>query len=394
MRETINLNLNEQQKEEDIQEVEEEEKFDKQIEEDPKKFCGWFEDLKNKLFSGDWKELFKNKKVRNALIIASIPLAVFKASGDVLAETDKEVMSELKSRTAITEKIDKDIPQRITPESLVSIDSKEEKIEMAQNINYELKAFKDLSDNLKQGTELEESDFDLSDRMEDNIKEANSHFEKVSQIQDNNSREKEVEIHTKKILENGKLNFSNLAKTFPEILSCFQAYYLRHEIGHRDEVESQGGKIEGFEVGFLSGEYKTNIKVQASIAAAGINANREFGKFLTECLRSDDSPSQLNAIMALVAKSDGMLYSLKTNFSSERDNDMNDILRYAEETGTSVQELAIGLAADFLFDRDNWQLMKVALGQDGAKISESVLKPFYRLGEKGPEYGIEFTKKF
>ena len=100
-------------------------------------------------------------------------------------------------------------------------------------------------------------------------------------------------------------------------------------------------------------------------------------------------PSQLLALSALVAKSNGMLYSLRTNLVREK-REGDDIVNYARETNTPIGQLAWGLTADFIFDKDNWRLLKIVLGQEGVKIPKKTIVPMYELGESGPIIGIKF----
>lgn len=133
----------------------------------------------------------------------------------------------------------------------------------------------------------------------------------------------------------------------------------------------------------------------APISVAGINADKAYGEFLVNNLREQDSTSQLLAIMALAAKSDGMIYALGTNFlTAYKAHQGNDILNYAKETNTSPVELAIGLTADFIFDKDNINLLKIAVGEKGVKIPKTTIAPFYELGDKGPIAGIKFKGVF
>lgn len=59
-------------------------------------------------------------------------------------------------------------------------------------------------------------------------------------------------------------------------------------------------------------------------------------------------------------------------------------------TNTPVSELTVGLAADFILDKENWQLLKIALGGDKTKISKFSLSPMHELGEHGPMVGLKF----
>lgn len=96
-----------------------------------------------------------------------------------------------------------------------------------------------------------------------------------------------------------------------------------------------------------------------------------------------------------MAKFDGMRYVLETNFIESRKYSVgNDIMNYSKATNTSLPELTLGLVADFMLDRDNWKLLKIAMGEQGIVIPKSTIAPFYKLGEGGPSIGLEYKGVF
>ena len=165
-------------------------------------------------------------------------------------------------------------------------------------------------------------------------------------------------------------------------------------MGHKHEALERGAESAKITLGLGGGytEWKGKLRgehARAAVMAAGINASKRFGEFLVNNLRESDTPSQLLALSALIAKSNGMMYSMRSNLVAGR-SPCDDIMNYAEKTNTSVSQLGLGLAADFIFDKDNWGLAKIALGQEGVKIPQKTIAPMYELGESGPIIGIKF----
>jgi len=391
-----------------------EEKLDNGIKENPRGFVDWFNGFKNSLsdrFYGS--EILRNPKVRNALIYAYIPFAILTASG-VKAETGSEdTVSKFVHRPKTYEK-DKLRPA-IKPEELVTIESKEDKETLAKGINAELVALQQLADPFNQAMDKAVSEraaslpseivsktkeskiFDFAGRARLKIEESNSYFKETLKLADTGKKKERYKGHTRKIFESGRLNFKELAKTFPKALGALELAILVHELGHKEEAIGRGAESAHIEMNLLKGGFtsvswgdKTRDKTdRAAFYAAGINADKRFGEFLVNNLRNSDMPSQLLALSALVAKSNGMLYSLRTNLVREK-REGDDIVNYARETNTPIGQLAWGLTADFIFEKDNGRLLKIVLGQEGVKIPKKTIVPMYELGESGPIIGIKF----
>lgn len=376
-----------------------EEVIDEAIKENPQGFLSWFENLKNSV--SEWpKKFFENKTIKNAIIYTSIPFAVLSAAKQEVKAED--IVSEFINRPTISKKIKTETPRfevreelKIAPESLISLTDDKSKEALAKNINQELYAFDKLSDTF--GETVGRKDFNFSQRMRSKINEANSFFGEISQIKDKDLKQKKKILRTKEILEDSRFNFKELIKTIPEIILAQKMSVLVHELGHEKEALRQGVKNVKIEFNLFGGyiEAEGKIKNKPAVSVAGINADKAYGEFLVNNLREQDATSQLLAIMALTAKSDGMLYALSTNFTSVmKEYEGNDIIRYAKNTNTSVSELALGLTADFILDKDNWNLIKIALGKDGVKIPKATLAPMYELGDRGPIIGIKWKGVF
>jgi len=294
--------------------------------------------------------------------------------------------------------------ERIKAEDLVSIRDEGERETVAERINFELDTFDKLSsdfDNkIKENPNLFPSDviekvadsakvFDVAGRIQSKISEANANYLEYK----NGGLDIEGYFaRTKKVFDNGKVNFSEFAKILPEIVLAQKASVIIHELGHENEALRQGADTTMTTLNLFGGytEWSGNVKNEAVINVAGMNADKKYGEFLVNTMREEDSPSQLIAIMALVAKSEAMSYSLSTNLSGVmKEHKGNDIMEYAKNTGTSIQELALGLTADFIMDRDNWRLVGTALGMDGIKFPQTTLSPMYELGEHGPIIGVK-----
>lgn len=402
--------------------------IDEAIEGDPRGFLSWFANLKNSITDLP-KSLLENKTVKNAIIYASIPFAVLSAARQEVRAED--IISEFTNQSAISEEIKtEDFRERIKADDLIAVEDQNQREVLAQKINLELSAFDKLSDPFNDATKENpdlfpkeimekiaqgEKVFNFSYQMQIKINEANDYFKEISSEENSNKKEEKQIWRNRKFLENGGLNFKELIKAFPEIVTAGTLPFLYHEIaGHEKTAAEQGVaevqtayKIQDIEklfyrLSLLKGhgtfKFTENAKDVSAINAAGINASKKFGEFLTDNLRGDDNNSQLLAIMALIAKSDGMRYALSTHFSPDsqarKEASGNDITYYAKNTGVSVSELALGLTADFLLDKDNWDLMGIAMGKDGIKIPEATIAPFYELGDQGPMMGIKLKGVF
>lgn len=359
----------------------------------PPQFVSWFENFKNSIAT--WpEEFFTDNTLRRAVIIASIPFAVFKAGQ--LEVGAMELDSEPLGKPVASKNIEsKDIPQIVNSNELNFLENDNDREIVAQKINYELEVFKELSKSFNDATGS--TIFDFSGRMKEKIDESNKLFDELSGTKDEQQRNEERDRGVKKILENGRLNFFELIKAVPEVLVAEEVALVVHELGHETEALKQGAISTSVTINLLSGytEYFGKIKNEAELSAAGINADRAYGEFLADSLRGEESPNQFMAIMALAAKSNGMYYALANNMSGSRRNmGENDLVTYAKETNISAADLAIGLTADFLLNSDNWQLLKVALGQSGIKIPESTIALTYELGAQGPIAGVKFKSLF
>lgn len=413
-------------KEEDIKLPEKE--ISKEIIEKPQDFLSWFEKIKNSL--NEWPENFlKNTSLRKAVIYASIPFAILSATKQEVRAED--VMSGLINQPAVSDtQTNENFHEEIKADDLIAIEDEKSKEILAQKINFELNALDRLSQSFNGAIEenrgllhkeaLEKIDhgkkiFDFDQRMMLKIREAGNNFNNILTEQDPNKKEEKRSLYFKKNLKNGELSFRELAKIFPEIMAIGTVPFLYHEIAGHEKAASEQGVVGQtryetqdarelfYCLSFLKGhtKYKNtdNVKDGSAISAAGINANKTFGEFLTNNLRGNGSAlDQLLAIMALIAKSDGARYALSTNFSFEsqkmKEASGNDITYYSKNTGISVSELALGLTADFLLDKDNWHLMSIALGREGVRMPETTIAPFYELGSQGPIAGIKFKGVF
>lgn len=370
-----------------------EEEVDKSIKENPRGFVNWFNSLKNSLSEKFYQsKVLKNPSIRNALIYAYIPFALLMASG-VKAETQGDNVSKFIHRPGIYEKEkDRRIPQ-IKPEDLIALENKEQKELLAQRINTELRLFDGLSEPFNEA--IDKKVFDFAGQARWKIEESNLYFKEISELTDPKKKQEKRKVRVRKIFENGRLNFKELAKTFPKALGALYLSIFVHEMGHKKEAIEQGAKSGKIQVGLFGGyaTWEGRVKDRAAVNVAGINASKRFGEFLVDNLGTSDTPSQLLALTALVAKSNGMLYSMRS-ISGYGKGEGDDIINYAKETNTPVSQLALGLAADFIFDRDNWGLAKIALGKDGVKIPKYTIGPMYELGEEAPIIGIKFKGVF
>ena len=370
-----------------------EQEIEKEIKENPQGFLNWFENLKNSIF--EWpKNFFENKSIKNTIIYASIPFAVLLATKQEVRAED--VVSEFVHTPAITQQVEtKEIKKyEIKADDLISIANSQQREVLTEQINKELFAFNKLSDSFNEA--LNEKSFDFAGRMKYKINEANKYYGEISSIEDSKLKKSKIEEHNKNTFQNGWEIF----KILPQVIFAQKFSVLAHELGHEKEALKWGATDVQTKFSFLGGftEYSDKSmkkESRASIAVAGINADKAYGEFLVNNLRSEDAPSQLLAIMALAAKSDGMVYALGSNFLTiYKAHEGNDILDYAKETNTSPAELAIGLTADFLFDKDNINLLKIAIGEKGVNISQTTIAPFYELGDRGPIAGIKFKGVF
>jgi hypothetical protein len=370
-----------------------EEEVDKSIKESPESFVNWFDNLKNSLSEKFYKsKALRNPRIRNALIYAYIPFALLMASG-VKAETQGDVISEFVHQPKIYERERKRHVPQIKPEELVALEIGKQKKILAKRINTELSLLDKLSKPFNKA--VDKKVFDFAGRAYLKIEESNSYFKEISELTDPRKKQEKRKKRLRKIFEDGRLNFKELTRSFGEALGALQLSILIHEIGHKTEAMEQGAESTDIKIGLFSGHarYRGKIENKAAFDAAGINASKRFGEFLVDNLRKSDRPSQLLALAALVAKSNGMFYSMKSSLGYGRDKG-DDIINYAEETNTPLSQLTLGLAADFIFDRDNWGLVKIALGKEGLKIPKYTIGPMYELGEEAPIIGIKFKGVF
>lgn len=387
------------------------------MQENPEGFMGWFLKLKDSI--SDWPEKFlSDKNLKRAIIYASIPFAVLQATErgvkaeDVAANISPAGVSEV-VKEGIGFNIKNKRPElEMMPNQLVAVEDDESKNKLSERINAELFAFDNLSDALNdvikdtpdlfpqdvvEKVSTRERIFDFSGNIRHKIEEADQYALEMSSIHDPRVKQEKRKSHINKIFDNGRLNFEALVRTMPEIVLAQKISVLAHERGHEKEAMNQGADSVSTKFNLFGGytEYYGNVKNEAAFNVAGINADKEYGEFLVNNLRGEDAPSQFLAIMALVSKSDGPLYAISTNFTNTmQEHKGNDIIEYSKNTGTSVQDLALGMAADFLLDRDNWNLMKIALGEEGIKLPETTVAPFYELGEHGPVMGIKIKGVF
>lgn len=394
-----------------------ENEIDESIKESPEGFMGWFLKLKNSISELSGKFL-SDKAIKKAIIYASIPFAVLQASEQgVKAEEVKAKLSPPGASEILKEKIEFSIKDKrpeleIKPEQLVALTDKESQEKLSQKINAELFAFDNLSDDFDK-TISEKPDlfpkniiekvanggrvFDFSGTMKNKIDEVNQYALDMQKTDNIDLKQTKRKVRANKILDNGKLNFEALAKVMPEIILAQKMSVLVHELGHEQEAMHQGAQDVSTKFNLFGGytEYYGKIKNEAAFNVAGINADKAYGEFLVNNLRGQDAPSQFLAIAALIAKSEGALYAISTNFmQTMQEHKGNDIIEYSKNTGVPVQNIALGLVTDFILNKDNRELIKVALGQDGAKLSDTTIAPFYELGEFGPIIGIGVKSVF
>lgn len=387
-----------------------EQKIVQEIKENPEGFLNWFENLKNSI--SEWpKSFFENKAIKNAIIYASIPFAVLSAAKQEVKAED--VVSEFINTPTVSQEIKAEeiAKYEIQADDLINIADNQQREIFVKRINKELYAFNKLSDSFNESL-LENKNliprenlqkiagngkvFDFAGRMKYKIEEANQYFEEISSIKDNEISKYKIEEHNKNLFQNGLEIF----KILPKAILAQKFSVLAHELGHEKEALEWGATDVKTRFSFIGGvtEYSDKSmkkESRAPVTVAGIKADKAYGEFLVNNLRSEDAPSQLLAIMALAAKSDGMVYALGSNFlTAYKAHEGNDILDYAKETNTSATELAIGLTADFIFDKDNINLLKIAIGEKGVKIPETTIAPFYELGDRGPIAGIKFKGVF
>lgn len=385
----------------------EQKEIDKNIQEHPQEFIKWFKDFKNSML--DWPEsFFKDKKIKSSIIGSAILYSVLQAGNISALENEEIKINNLNQVPEYEQIYETNNKLAFQPEELVMIKADQQE-NLALKINAELEAFKGLDEVLNKAVSKKlnlfpediirkfsagEKIFDISGRMKLKIDEANDNYSNLLSTEPELRFEKE-RSNVKKILENGQLNFKELIKTIPEIVFSLHTALLVHEIGHRDEAMKQGADSASIKMGIFSGLslYQGTIDNYAAFNAAGININNDFSEFIVSNLRDEDAPGQFLAIMALASESFGMHYSLQSNTKYNRGSS-DDIINYSEESGTSLTELALGLTADFIFDRDNWKLLEIALGKEGVKIPKATLAPFYKLGDHGPIMGIEYKGVF
>jgi hypothetical protein len=370
-----------------------EEVIEEEIKKDPEKFIGWFKSIKDSI--ADWPEKFlKNKSIRNAIIYASIPFAVLEA-GMPKAKAEDVVSEFARTDDAVYEQVETKpgVPQ-IKPEDLTGVEEEGREV-LAEKINQELAALNELDNTLNEEIEKkidlfpqdiiekarEKDFFNISNRVWSKIEEADKTEKSKSELVS--------------FIKNGKLNFKKVVEIFPETFAAENIALVAHEIGHGTEALKHGAKktetsFDPFKISRKT-KWFGDVKNEAAVVAAGINADKRFGEFLVNNLREEDTPSQFLALMAIIAKSDGMGYVLRSQFSEKkRQTEDNDIVNYAKETNTPISELAIGLTADFILDRDNWKLIKIIFGEKGIKIPKTTISPMYELSESGPVIGLKF----
>lgn len=365
------------------------ENSDQAIGKNPKGFVHWFDKLKNNLTNADYKKIYKNNKIRKAFILASVPFSILRAGYAQAEAKSQDTVSEFSNRPAISEIAETEKYAMIDPDRLIFLKDKIQRERIADSINMEICAFGGLSSEFnknlrnKKGLSPDET-IDFAGNMKENIETGHQDYEYARKTEKNY-----------KMFEDGKVQYLNLAKIFGESLGAFQLSVIVHELGHNEETIKQGTTETDVDINFLGGQasYKGKIKNEAVFYSAGIKQAQKFGDFLADCLRCDKAPDQITAILALAAKSNGMLYRLK-NKLLEQETDINDLVQYAKQSNISVSELALGLSAAFLGNIENWKLAGIALGKDGIKLSDSSIAPFYNLGDAGPEYGIQFKGNF
>ncbi|MFH1255488.1 MAG: hypothetical protein V1667_03400 [bacterium] len=366
---------------------------DQEIKKNPKEFVSWFEQLKNSLTEADYKKIYKNNKIRKAFVLASVPFSVLRV-GEAMAETkSQDIVSGLANLSAISEKAETKKYAMVNSDELISVEDKSQRKKIAESINAEMGAFDNLS--LELNDSLRDKKYLLPDEIIDKLGKGEKAVDFAGNMKENIVNMEKWPKNADKIFENGKLQYSNLAKIFGESLGAFQLSVIAHELGHAEEASRQGASKTDVNINFLSGRasYEGKLKNRTVVTAAGINKSQAFGDFLADNLKSDKAPDQITAILALAAKSNGMLYSLRSQFADQAIKN-DDIAAYAKKNNISVSELALGLSAAFLGNIENWKLAGIAMGKDGVKLSDKTIAPFYNLGDSGPEYGIKFKANF
>lgn len=365
--------------------------LEKTLEENPNNFCVWFkENIIQKI--NDWQgKINLNKTLKNAIVYGSIPFAIFSA-GEQKA-TAEDVVSEFQNRQTLSSELKS--RGEILPECFDSKDiyvNKDKKIELVERINLELYALDKISESFNENLDNSNKNIiDFSGVMEKNIKDTNNYLSRLKQGGDLDDKTKN---HSKKVLDNGIINFKEFIKLFQEIVLAMNINLLKHEIGHQDKADELGIDTV-MHIRPFDGEVKPKTKIPkmfvGDFQGAGINASQKWSEFLVNNLRSSDKlPDQILAIAALLAKSDGMIYMIKYNMFLGKDNDGNDIVNYSKNTGVSVDKIVLGLALSSIMDTDNLSLIKKAFGNEGVKISDSALSILYELGERGPITGIKY----
>lgn len=179
---------------------------------------------------------------------------------------------------------------------------------------------------------------------------------------------------------------------------------IAHELAHAEEQRRQEGSQAGIKLNFgifgsgysenNSGysENKGRLRKPEMSNAAGIARSNEISDFIAQGLKSHDQNSQILAMLAVAGRLDGFLYSLRTMRGDRTLR--NDLINFARNTDSNLEEICIGLAGDFLLNSDNWKLMKMAMGDESVKLSDNFWQCYYKLAEGGPEIGVKGGFKF
>lgn len=367
------------------------------------------------------KDKISNSKrnIKKTLILSSIPLMVLAGEANVRADELKngkqavqaEEMMErekVETETEIKEvlKIGEEEKNLTDNLSLNSIEDKKEKEDLREKIGLEITALnlvgreldKSLREKVKKNPLLVSEDIrEKCDKNEPIFNFGKQMIDKIKGAEDSSQQNNRL-----KVFENGRINFKNIAKLFPAVLAGFQTSIILHEIGQKEQAFKEGADSVDMRIGFLSGKVRIKGLEEKSprFRASGIRKPIEFGEFLTESLKQNNSNDQLKAIFALTSKSHGFLYGIRTKLGLEwAGMPPDDIRNYAKLVGVSEREISTGLMLDFLLNKNNWRLLRIALGEEGVKFPESTVRFFYEIGSelsvKGePVAGIKFEKKF
>ena len=268
-----------------------------------------------------------------------------------------------------------------------------------EKISNELNLLREISTTLEESYKAKLNkplNLGIPERAISKIEQANETFERIIK------REEKPESAHFKILENGKLSWKSIAEVFKGIPACLllsDVVTISHEMGHFNATKKQGAMPKNIKINFFSGAGVSNIsgksktKHPEAISAAGIQASNKLSDFIINGLREKNQNNQILAILALIARTDGFSYAAITK-AGMADIPGNDLIDYSAETGTSVNEICLGLAADFIIDSQSWPLIKMAMGDETVKFSDNFWKFYYKLAEGSPEAGIKFGFKF